>query len=160
MFIHIYRKNCFSMPRKLIRANLFYIALHPSPCHLILTGIIAAISYTVCFIYDNFLERHFNPLIVNRIYLLISWFLHWLRQFWILKYALNLVFWKLGNHWNINIFGTIYKVIDFNEDSSQTIDSTASVHTPREQELKGLIVTYIGFEFKSVLTNEESNINQ
>ena len=51
----------------------------------------------------------------------------------------------MGNLWNISGFGTIYKVrfdeVSLNTASCQMADSTVSVQTSKEPELKGLKTT-------------------
>ena len=55
---------------------------------------------------------------------------------------IKLAFLKLGNLWNISVFGIIYKVcfdkVSLNAASCQTADSTVYVCTSKEPELKGL----------------------
>ena len=61
------------------------------------------------------------------------------------NYAYKTIFWKLSNLWNISGFGIIYKVnfdkVSLNAASCQTADSTVSVRTSKEPELKGLKTT-------------------
>ncbi len=61
------------------------------------------------------------------------------------NYVYKIIFWKLGNLWNIRGYGIIYKgrsdQVYLNTASCQTADSTLSVCISKEPELEGLRIT-------------------